>query len=472
MKWLRTIWQKLARYGIPGDLPPAVRKKETIINQIVGLVILTSFAAAGVYLIGIQITPFPVAYFYSTLAMGVVLGLLLWARPKISLAWFKIGFYTSVLTEVSAIALFAGPAVNVHLILAGAILAPFIVVNKEERGLLGLAVVANILFTLAILVVFETLPPLFPMEGLALRLTQGVVFIFYLITILSYGLISWVETNQLEKYLAEEKEKSATLLRSILPAGVVEQLQTTGIARPQSYDSATVLFTDFVGFTKISGQMPPDRLVQELDLCFSYFDQVMRKYGLEKLKTIGDSYMAVGGIPRGNRTHPVDAVLAAIEMRNMMRFLREYRRDHDLPGWHIRIGIHTGPLVAGVIGQEKFAYDVWGATVNMASRMETFGKADQINISRKTWERVRYFFDGQKRANRYVKNLGFTDMFIIKGLRAKYLRFPDSHSPNQLFRKNYGRLARRGSRFPEVEKSRIPGPTGKIFNGGGSAPGD
>lgn len=151
--------------------------------------------------------------------------------------------------------------------------------------------------------------------------------------------------------------QSEKLLLNILPREVAHELKTEGTSKLRHYPSATVCFTDFEGFTKITESLESAELVAELDRCFSYFDSLMDRYNLEKLKTIGDSYMFAGGIPNSNSTHAVDCVMAALEIQAFMNQMKEIKNSQGLPYWQLRLGIHSGDLVAGVIGEKKFAYD-------------------------------------------------------------------------------------------------------------------
>jgi class 3 adenylate cyclase/HAMP domain-containing protein len=224
-------------------------------------------------------------------------------------------------------------------------------------------------------------------------------------------------TKQLEsaKKVAEnEKEKSDKLLLNILPKEVASELKENGSAKPVMYDSVTVLFTDFKGFTIIAEKLSPNELIQELDGCFVQFDKITEKYGLEKLKTIGDSYMCAGGIPKKNSTHAVDSILAAIEIQNFMSLMKDLKLKMGYPYWEVRLGIHTGPLIAGVIGEKKFAYDVWGDTVNTASRMESSGTPGKINISGFTYEIIKPYFECSYRGKINAKNKGEIDMYYVE----------------------------------------------------------
>jgi len=214
-----------------------------------------------------------------------------------------------------------------------------------------------------------------------------------------------------------ERNKSETLLLNILPHQIAEELKRYDRVEPRNYEMVTVLFTDLVGFTRIAEHLRPDELVRELDNCFSNFDEIIKKHRLEKIKTIGDSYMCAGGVPNVNSTNPVDFVLAALKMVNYMTRLKSDREAKGLPAWEIRLGIHTGHLVAGVIGQEKFAYDIWGDTVNLASRMESSGIPMQVNISRDTYEHVKDFFECEFRGAIKAKNKGEIEMYLVRGVK-------------------------------------------------------
>jgi class 3 adenylate cyclase len=217
------------------------------------------------------------------------------------------------------------------------------------------------------------------------------------------------------RIIAEEKERSEKLLLNILPYETAEELKAKGSATPKHYDKVSVLFTDFKGFTKIAEKLTPQELVEELNQCFIAFDRIIDKYKLEKIKTIGDAYMCAGGIPAINDNNPVDIVKAALEIREFMDNLRKEREAQGKDYWELRIGIHTGPVVAGVVGKNKFAYDIWGDAVNTASRMESSGIPGQVNISGDTYEFIREHFHCNHRGKISAKNKGEIDMYIVEG---------------------------------------------------------
>jgi ligand-binding sensor domain-containing protein/class 3 adenylate cyclase len=233
--------------------------------------------------------------------------------------------------------------------------------------------------------------------------------------------------------LAEEKNKSEKLLLNILPEKTAEELKNKGSATPRFYDLATVLFTDFKGFTMISETLAPEELVGELNQCFMLFDEIIEKHNIEKIKTIGDAYMCAAGLPHPNRTNPIDVVLAGLEMQQIMRVMKERYEAMGKQYWSCRLGIHTGPLVAGVIGKKKFAYDVWGDTVNTASRMESSGEVGMVNISGNTYEYVKDYFEFEYRGKVSAKNKGNIDMYFVLRIKPEYAADEQGIQPNELF---------------------------------------
>jgi adenylate cyclase len=225
-----------------------------------------------------------------------------------------------------------------------------------------------------------------------------------------------VQNQQIQaqnKEIEAERGKSDKLLLNILPEEVARELKTSGYATPRHYESATVLFTDFVNFTRLSAQLSPDELINELDECFLAFDEICEKHGLEKIKTIGDAFMCAGGLPLPNDTHPQNAVSAALDM---LDWLNNRNREYDRAVFHeMRIGIHTGPVVAGVIGKNKFAYDIWGDAVNLAARLEEHGEPGRVNVSKATAEAVKHLFKVVPRGKKEVYNKGLVEMYFVEG---------------------------------------------------------
>ena len=222
------------------------------------------------------------------------------------------------------------------------------------------------------------------------------------------------EINQNLIIIDEERRKSDDLLLNILPEETANELKETGQSVPKHYEMVTILFTDFVGFTFVAERMSPQELIAELNHCFLEFDRIIDRYGVEKIKTIGDSYMCAGGIPVANRTNPVDVVSAALEIRDFVTRTRQERISAGRDYWEVRIGVNTGPVMAGVVGKNKFAYDIWGDAVNTASRMESSGKSGQVNISGNTYELIRDQFHCTYRGKVQAKNKGEVDMYFVE----------------------------------------------------------
>ncbi len=221
------------------------------------------------------------------------------------------------------------------------------------------------------------------------------------------------QKNEIEKQhneLKTEKEKSDTLLLNILPEEIADELKEKGFSAARSFNDVSVLFTDFVDFTKAGERMSPQELVDELHVCFKTFDEIISGYGIEKIKTIGDAYLAVGGLPVADPNHAVNAVKAAIDILDFMRRRKQEINDRT---FEIRIGIHSGSVVAGIVGIKKFAYDIWGDTVNTAARMEQSSEPGKINISESTYLLVKNQFNCIFRGKIEAKNKGELNMYFV-----------------------------------------------------------
>lgn len=218
--------------------------------------------------------------------------------------------------------------------------------------------------------------------------------------------------QQQHEELKIEKRKSDDLLLNILPSEVAEELKSTGATKARLYDEVTVMFTDFVDFTKAGEKMSPEELVTELDTCFKAFDDIISKHGIEKIKTIGDAYLAVCGLPNGDPLHAHKVALAALEIKE---FIALRRRASGGKAFDIRVGLHTGPVVAGIVGVKKFAYDIWGDTVNTAARMQQGSEPGKINISETTHALLGTLFTVEDRGVVKAKNKGGLKMYFLTG---------------------------------------------------------
>ncbi|MCK5623526.1 MAG: GAF domain-containing protein [Alphaproteobacteria bacterium] len=222
-----------------------------------------------------------------------------------------------------------------------------------------------------------------------------------------------IELSGARQALEAEKRRSDDLLLNILPAKIADELKTGSVVEPRHYDSATIMFTDFKGFTRLAEAAEPRTLVNDLNQYFSAFDEIIERHNLEKLKTIGDAYMCAGGLPEANRTHPADACRAALEIQEFMGRVNSQREKMRLQPWELRIGLHTGPVMAGVVGKKKFTYDIWGDAVNVAARMESHGEAGRIALSESTYHHVKDQFECEHRGSIEVKNKGALEAYFL-----------------------------------------------------------
>ena len=239
-----------------------------------------------------------------------------------------------------------------------------------------------------------------------------------LITLLVIGLIRRnIFIKKASSIIEKERDISKKLLRNILPEETAKELMENGKVKPQKINHASVLFTDFKGFTKLSENLSPEQLVESVNFYYSKFDEIVQKYGLEKIKTIGDAYMVAGGLPFPTEDHAVKIVEAAFEIS---QFVKETKLDvsDQITHFDIRIGVNSGPVVAGVVGIKKFAYDIWGDTVNIASRMESNSEPGKINVSESTYEFIKHKFDCTFRGEIETKNRGKLKMYFVDNMKA------------------------------------------------------
>jgi class 3 adenylate cyclase len=209
--------------------------------------------------------------------------------------------------------------------------------------------------------------------------------------------------------LKQAQNESEALLANILPRAIIDELRANGEVEPRRHEEVSILFTDFAGFTQTVATIPPRRLVQELNEIFTAFDGIVAGYGLEKIKTVGDAYMAAGGVPVSAKDHAVSCVRAALAL---LRFMEARNADSSIK-WGLRVGVHSGAVVAGIVGKNKYAYDVWGDTVNTANRLESSGETGRVNISAYTYDLVRKEFECEYRGKVAAKGKGEIDMYFV-----------------------------------------------------------
>ncbi len=236
-----------------------------------------------------------------------------------------------------------------------------------------------------------------------------------------------------QRLLQIEKDKTEKLLRNVMPESTAEELKKTGTASARAYKTVSVLFTDFVGFTKIAEHMSPTELVNKLDIYFRKFDEIIVNNNLEKIKTIGDAYMCAGGVPVRNNTNPIDTCLAALQIQDYMRKHKNDAIINNTDFWELRLGINTGEVSAGVIGSERLAFDVWGATVNHAQRMEMLGEPGKVTITGNTFKHIEPYFECVFRGKAQTKSRGLLDMYTVERIKPELSVDGEGVFPNDRF---------------------------------------
>ena len=286
---------------------------------------------------------------------------------------------------------------------------------------------------------FHILPPFY--RTTIAYIAYIILFILLIIVIFKWREYYFArEKFKLENIISErteeivlQKEKADNLLERVLPKNTAQILKSGEKAEPYHYKMVTVLFSDIQGFTKISEQLDSEHLIDELDTFFLKFDSVVEKHNIEKIKTIGDAYMCAGGIPEKNRTNPVEVILAAFEMQNYMKSLKHETGIGKKKIWDLRIGIDTGPVVSGVLGRNKITYDIWGGTVNTASRMESSSEPGKINITETTYLLIKDFFICKYRGKMPVKHKGEIDMYFVESFKPELASDIKGLYPNENF---------------------------------------
>lgn len=406
---MKKLWHKLLTLGVINNLEEIDIKHIKLLNA------MTTFS--GLFSLSYLVIEIP----YYPLTRGLMLGLLL-----ISSAFFivlrlnyqsrflaaRLLFNLSALAFIGFYVLALGPQVNGQIFFLLVIMSAFFIYPVSEKNYQYSIILLSALSFIGIEVYFYffSQPLLIAPENLLIlfKLSFNIGFLIFLISF-SFYIASHYE--QAEKLLALEKKYSDDLLHSILPDSIVKRLKAEPGIIADRFEATTILFADIVGFTKLSEKTPPAHLVALLNQMFSVFDELTSYYGLEKIKTIGDAYMVAGGIPIARKDHAQAVADLALEMRLKLAEFNQQQQQ----SFHIRIGIHTGSVIAGVIGIKKFVYDIWGDTVNVASRMESHGIPDEIQVSEATYLVLKDQYQFVERGMIEVKGKGEMRVFLLQG---------------------------------------------------------
>ncbi len=273
------------------------------------------------------------------------------------------------------------------------------------------AIFSLVIFSICILITVIAPPTIF---GPPLHASENMVKLMYSMNLVVSFTVTFATCAWFVHSIKIEKRISETLLLNILPADVAEELKKYGKVEPVSHENCTVLFTDFKGFTEISETITAKELVAEINHCFGAFDEITSRYFIEKIKTIGDSYMAVGGNFSGKECTPWHVVSAALEMQNYVEKRKKERQEEGKFNFDMRVGVHSGPIVSGVVGVNKFQFDIWGDTVNIASRMQSNGAIQEVNISETTRDLIQDKFNFEFRGLMPVKGKKDMPMYFVR----------------------------------------------------------
>ncbi len=402
---LQILWNQLAYLGVSYADDTAEHKHIVLTNSL--CLIVAAFTLLNIpasMFIGISFQYSIASLVYS---LSLIICLYLNSRGSTKAARLCFAFFS--LSFLGGNSVIAGTGTHFHYFLLTEIMVIFFVFPAaEKRWMYALSILA--LFAFGLLEVFSDKFPgmghadtsLVYQQRLAINLGLGIlVFAF------SYYIYTTFHTA--EKFLKQEQEKSERLLLNILPSSIIKKLRESPDTIADRFENCTVLFSDIVGFTEMSKKMPAVAVVSLLNDIFSSFDDLAEKHGLEKIKTIGDAYMVVGGLPEPDPMHAESVARFALEMLDV---IRDYRNKSELP-LELRIGINTGDAVAGVIGKKKFIYDLWGDSVNTASRMESHGLPGQIQVTESTYNLLKGKFKLEERGSIEIKGMGLVKSFML-----------------------------------------------------------
>ena len=400
------FWHRLSGIGQPQDEPEEARKI-TLVNQIAffGIVVPLGY---NIFYAVYDVSLLAPAIIINVLGMTLCLTvLLLNHKGDYQLArWILV---TGPNLQIFALTYYLSTATGMHLLHIMMASFPLLLVTKSSTWIKIVFSFMPIGFYLVSYLVFtpESSPIRLPEDIMQIMYVIVSVSVFALVILFLY--LFHMEVVRAERLLNDEYKRSESLLMNILPESVASELKTDSRSIAERYDSATVLFCDIVGFTRMASSMEPGYMIELLNQIFSRFDEYAEKHELEKIKTVGDSYMVAGGVPALNDNHITN-------MANFALDIKEFINTSPLsnPGINVRIGFHTGPVIAGVIGRKKFAYDIWGDTVNIASRMESHGIPGEIHVSETVYQAMRNDFIMVYRGMTPVKGMHDMRTYLLK----------------------------------------------------------
>ena len=410
MQGLRRAWSKYSQLGVTPDMTPPQAKRVMLCNQVAIVATLLSVD---------YILSFALFKMYSMIVLAAVaqlfymMILVLNARGHTRLGRILLSLIGTL--DISGSTLLMGARTGVHLLLFANALGPYLQFSTDERRFLRITSSISVTAFLVVELLSSSglFPPVVTIRPSVVTMLRCINAVSAFVLMLLMMRYLHTANARTEAKLEEERGKSDRLLLNVLPQPIAERLRNGEQQIAERFESATVLFADLVDFTRLSARIQPEALVQMLNQIFSEFDKLVDRLGLEKIKTIGDAYMVVGGVPR----HRSDHAHAVAELALAMRATLSAMDDQLGEPFTLRIGIHTGPVVAGVIGTRKFIYDLWGDTVNTASRMESRGLPGAIQVSEQAYLALqdRYLFE--PRGELEFKGKGRLKSYLLLGTK-------------------------------------------------------
>jgi len=387
----------------PPHIPLEEVRYYSLVRVVVGLAWLThAFYMAIFFALGIT-----ELFYIQFLSLGIFsLAFYLNERRKYFLS-IALGTYEIIAHQIICVALIGSESGFQYFLFAGMV---SFLLPPGRLWIKSLILLSSLIGFLVINLIIAKIPPIYNLES---DVAFGLGFTNICVTFIFLGIFGMYFTKAMkstEDKLNVEREKSDSLLHNMLPKHVASELRTTGKSEPKRFESMTIMFTDFKGFTELVASIPAITLVEELNDIFSGFDDIVEEEGIEKIETIGDAYLAAGGLPKEEPNHAYKCVKTA---KRLVEYL-ESRNAQNKIQWKMRVGIHSGPIVAGVVGKKKLTYGLFGDTINTASRFETASEPGRINVSSSTYEQIKSKFDCEYRGKILAKGKGELDMYFVK----------------------------------------------------------
>lgn len=410
MKKRKQIWEKIINLGITPELPEKDTKYIRLTNGlavIIGLWLLSTIPSL------LFLLPSSKYLIFNSIFFPIVWQFVLYLNWKKKYTSAKLFFSYTKIICVTTNALQTGQASDNHLFLLLVSLVAFYAYPPNQIKYISLVSISSLLAFLGVEIYLSSHGPIIeaPLEFFQAARLISLTALCVLVFIMTY--YNYNTLHKAQDLLEIEHHKSEKLLLNILPVSIANRLKKSNEIIADKTNEATILFADIVGFTTLSQKMQPEKLVSLLNELFSKFDQIVEEHKVEKIKTIGDAYMIVGGIPEPRLDHCEAIALCALAMQ------REMRKgiSQEFKNFKIRIGIHSGPVVAGVIGKSKFIYDLWGDSVNTASRMESHGEEDKIQVTENVYSILKDKFTFEPKRTIQVKGKGEMNTYFLIGLK-------------------------------------------------------